>query len=173
MRDFISPNSLVISVLVEPSNGSTLAAYIFPTQQELQNRKIIAIESYVNTDIDKDPMNPGVDVLTVPVFNRAFLTLYTSATGQMSKVTGTGGKQEPGLFYDKLPLCSLRRVQNITVGVTPQASYVKSIFRIRPTELAFNKCKVEFPTTIAIAGAMSAVFTFHYLDEGDDGKMWI
>jgi hypothetical protein len=164
---------MVVSVLIEPSSNTSPAAQMFPTVQDLQNRKVIAIETYCNIDFDKDPNNPGIDVLSVPVFNRAFLTLYTSASGDGTNISGKGGKKEPGLMYNMIPLSSIRRVQNNDFSLSPLASFSKEIFRIRPTFLSLNKCKIELPTSITMQAPQSAVFVFHYLDEGDDGTMWM
>lgn len=176
MNAFISPNSKVIGVLLTPSGGTTSASYTFPTQQELQDRKIVAIEAYVGIsasnagDILNDPTNPGIACLTPLLFQNAFLTLYTAA---VKNQTVFARHQEAGLFYDKIPFASLRRVQNGFQVALPSASFVRSIFMIRPTELTFNKCKVEFPTPVVLAEVQSAVFVFHYLDKGDDGSQWM
>lgn len=171
MNTFISPNSLVVSVLLNPSGGNTLASTIFPTQQELQNRKIIAIETFCNLDIQNDPLNPGIGVVPYAIFRNAFLTLYTSMppTNPAAKPS----MQQPGLFYDKVPFASLRRVQNNDTSLTPLPSFSRDIFRIRPTELAFNKCKIEFPTSVTQAAQYSAVFVFHYLDIDDTGAAYM
>lgn len=167
---FVSPNFKIISVPITPSSGSTPSSTIFPTQQDLQNRKIIAIETFCALDIDFDPENSGASVLSTVLFTNGFLTLYTSA---IKSKTSINKKQEPGLFYDKLPLVKLRNIQNNDTNLTPLPSNGFELFCIRPTELAFNKCKVEFPTGIAMPAAESAVFGFHYLDEGDDGIWWM
>lgn len=178
MNGFLSPNCKIISVLITPSNNATSSSYIFPTQQELQDRKIVAIEAYCggtathnSADILNDPLNPAISVLSDLLFQNGFLTLYTSA---VRNDTAFAKHQESGLFYDKIPLCRLRPVQSGFVAQVPAASTARgSIFMIRPTELSFNKCKVEFPTPVAMDGQYSAVFVFHYLDKGDDGSQWM
>lgn len=167
---FVSPNSLMLSVPITPSAGFTLSSSIFQPQQELQNRKIIAIEAYCDLDIEFDPLNPNTPVLPYAAFRNAYLTLYTSLPPVNA---GSGGLQQPGLFYDKIPLVSLRRVQNNDTALTPLPSFAQDIFRIRPTNLAFQKCKVEFPTPISLAEVSSAIFMFHYLDLGDSGEKWM
>lgn len=169
MKGFISPNNKVVSVLINPSSNLTPGGVTFPTQQDLENRKIVAIEAYSVRDIPFDPLNPGTPVLPDTAFVQAFLTLYTSA---VNNKTNFSSRQEPGLFYDKYPLVSMRRTQNnVAAGSYP--SFVQDIFLIRPTELAFNKCKIEFPNPVALATTASAVFVFHYLDKGDDGVAWM
>ena len=167
---FLSPNCLNISVPITPSNNMTQNSYIFPTQQELQNRRIVAIEALSAVDIATDPLNSGYTAMPTSVFNASFLSLYTSIKSQ---VPGGTGRQQTGLFYDKIPMSVLRNVQNNDTSLSPLPSFSKEIFLIRPTELAFNKCKVEFPTAVAVSDKVSAVFTFHYLDEGDPGDEWM
>lgn len=172
-QPFRSPNNKPISVLITPSSGNTQATYKFDTQEDLQDRKVIAIEAYCGVvDLIYDPNNSGVLVMPQAVFAQAFLTLYTSAvsdsvpdsTGKTKKKT-----QEPGLFYDRIPLPSLRSVANQDTNLTPLPSGRDYIYQIRATELAFNKCKIEFPTPVAIGQTYAAVFTFHYLDKGVTG----
>lgn len=162
---FRSPNSKPVSVIISPSSGTTKAFYQFPTQEDLQDRKIVAIEAYCGVvDIINDPNNASNLVIPQAVFANAFLTLYTSAV--TDALPGKKKTQEPGLFYDRIPLASLRRVNNYDVAQTPLPSNSNGIFLIRATELAFNKCKVEFPTPVSISQSYGAVFTFHYLDKG-------
>ncbi len=168
--NFISPNTKIISIPITPSGGSTPASTPIPTQQDLQDRKIIAIESYCSIDIDFDPENSGVDVLTPALFSNCFLTLYTSAVKNKAV---KGDKQEPGLFYEKIPFPRMRCVQNNDTTLTPLVSNAFAPFLIRPTELAFNKCKIEFPTGITMGQKYSAVLMVHYLDLGDDGAWWM
>jgi hypothetical protein len=160
----------MVSVLVTPTAGSSPASAIFPTVQELQDRKVVAIEAYCGIDITSDPNNPGIPVLDTTIFPLAFLTLYTSAVPNKSFFNKF---QESGDFYSKVALASMRRVNNNDTTLTPLPSFTNDIFMIRPTELAFNKCKVEFPTGVAMASPQSAVFLFHYLDKGDDGTSWM
>lgn len=177
MNGFLSPNSKLISVLVTPSNNTTQASYTFPSQQDLQDRKIVAIEAFTSgtdahngADILNDPLNPGNLCLTDLLFQNCFLTLYTSAVRNVSFTE----HQDAGLFYDKIPLSRLRPVQSGFVGQTPAASTSRgAIFMIRPTEIAWTKSKVEFPTTVALTASQSAVFMVHYLDKGDDGVQWM
>lgn len=167
---FISPNAKTLSVLITPSGGNSVASTTFPTQQDLENRKIVAVEAFSANDMTYDPLNSGTPILTTPVFNAAFLTLYVSAVKNPNNFSRF---QQPGLFYDKIPFSSLRRVQNYTTGTAQNSNLTSGIFMIRPTEMSFNKCKVELPTTVAMANEMSAVFVFHYLDIGDDGTDWM
>jgi hypothetical protein len=167
---FLSPNSKLISVLITASGGTTVSSYTFPTQQDLENHKIIAIESFCADDMGLDPLNPAVPVLTSAIFNNAFLTLYTAPVKTKNTMTQ---KQEAGLFYDKIPLIRLRNVENNNTSGSVTASGSRELFLIRPTELTFNKTKVEFPNNQAIANTFSAVFLFHYLDKYDDGDYYM
>jgi hypothetical protein len=163
---FISPNTLTFSVLMNPSNSLTQAAYPFPTIEDLLNRKIIGIEVFCDIDVPFDPNNSGVPVVDVNMFKGAFLTLYTSSN------PGTnvpGSTQQPGLFYDKLPFSSLRRVRNANTSV----SYSDELFLIRPTFLVLNKSKVEFPTPVTLTSPQSALVQVHYLDENDMGTKYM
>ena len=161
---FFSPNTKIISVQINPSGGNTPASVTFPTQEDLINRKIVSIECFSVLEMPLDPLNPGVVNLSQPVFQGGFLTLYTSAVKNPNNFSKD---QEPGLFYEKVPLVALRRI--FTPLATSSQGSVYERFIIRPTEINFNKTKVEFPNTIAMANPMSAIFMFTYLDMGDDG----
>ena len=139
---------------------------VFPAQDELINRRIVAIETWCDTDAATDPINTDQICMPPSVFNAAYLTLYRSNNVGGSKRDG----KEPGLYYDKLPLYKLRTAINYNSAINPQASCVNGIFIIDPTCLNWVKCKVEFPTNVACAANVSACFTVHYLDEGDDGE---
>lgn len=171
MSDFISPNCLNVSVKLTPSGGTTKESWTFPTQEELANRKIIAIETFSDVDMTDDPENSGRFPPTTALFNKLFLTLYTSSVPASNDA---GSTQQPGLFYDRIAFSSLRRVQNNDFNLSPIPSFSKEIFRIRPTFLVFTKCKVQCPgPPLAIADTFSGVFTFHYLDIDDDGAGWM
>lgn len=160
----------MVSVLINPSGGFSPASVTFPTQQDLENRKIVAISAYSVDDMTNDPNNPGVATMTAAVFKQSFLTLYTAAVRNRNVFTQ---HQEPGLFYDKIPLSQLRNVWNNDTATATRSSGSPNLFLIRPTEITFNKTKIEFPTPVAMANPMSAVLMFHYLDKGDDGTFWL
>ncbi len=167
---FISPNAMGISVEITASNGSTPAVTPFPTQEDLQDCKIVAVEAFSAVDMPYDPLNSGIPILSVPLFNACYLSIYTSA------VKGNqpwNKNQQPGLFYDYIPLNVMRPVINYTGFIQQPSNMVSGKFLIRPTELAFNKCKIQFPTPVAMTSTYSAFFVFHYLDKGDDGVSWM
>lgn len=159
---YMAPNTLMVSVPLQASGGFTQAGYIFPTQQQLFNHRIVSVEAFSSLDIASDPNNSGYTAMPPSVFKNAFLTLYSST--QDPDTT-----QQPGLWYDKIPMCKMRMARN---GDT-ELSYANGPFIIRPTQMSFNKCKVEFPTTTALADNVSAVFLFTYLDIGDKGRSWM
>jgi hypothetical protein len=167
---FISPNFKMVTVLINPSNGNTPASQIFQPEQELQDRKIIAIESFTNADVAFDPLNTGTPIMPIASAQYWFLTLYTSGVKNQLMFSQ---KQEAGLFYDKIPYGKLRAVSANDTAATGSSFSRNGLFIIRPTELAFNKCKVEAPTSAAQGAAYSACFGFHYLDKDDDGLWWM
>jgi hypothetical protein len=169
--EFLSPNVKAVSVLLTPSSNNTMASYTFPTQQDLENRKIVAIEAFCGgVDVLYDPLNSGVQVMGIDLFQSAFLTLYTAA---VTNPLMNGGQQQAGLFYDKIPLPRLRMVQNSYAQALPAPSNSGGPFIIRPTEISFTKSKVEFPTNVPLTTQKTATFLFHYLDLGDNGDWWL
>jgi hypothetical protein len=166
---FIAPNTKSISVKITASGGFTAASYEFPTQQDLQNRKIIAIESFCDLDFTFDPNNSAVRTLPVLLFNQAFLSVYNSAVRNPNMAART---QQAGLFYDKIPLCKMRTMNNY-IGAIGGPSNANDIFIIRPTEINWNKTKVEFPTPVAFTGTYYATFVVSYLDINDNGDWWL
>lgn len=160
---FVAPNSLAIECVITPSGGFTKTLNPFSNQQQLVNKKVIAIETYYNIDIANSPVTSGNPIIGQDLFVGAYLSLYTS----------TMKDQRPGLFYDLIPFPSLRRVQNNDTAATPLGSFSTDLFRIRPTELSWEKCSVVFPTAIAAGRVFSAVFNVYYLDEGDAGTNYM
>ena len=166
---FVSPNTLLIECIIQPSGGSTQQKNPFGTQMQLQNRKIIGIETLSNQDVTNSPISTGNPVITSPIFKGAFLTLYTTSINQNGKLV-----RPEGLWYDQIPLSVLRRVHNYDVTAAAVTSGGSDVFRLRPTEIAWTKCYVSIPAPIAIgASAMSALFLVHYLDEGDPGTQYM
>lgn len=169
--NFLSPNSKSISVLIEPSAGFTKASYIFPTQLDLQNRKIIAIEAYCGeVDCIYDPNNSQSKTMPPFLFMNSFLTLYNASVGNRNM---TNKQQEAGEFYSRIPMVKFRAMQNPYNTGGPQPSSAQGVYVIRPTEIEFTKTKVEFPTPIAIDQDYYATFVFHYLDKGDPGEWFM
>lgn len=170
--DFVSPNSLAVSAIINVTAGSLSTQNPFPEVNDLQNCKVIAIESFCSTDAGSDPVNGGRTPLAPAQFNQAFVTLYTSNMTNANKSAFPG--KQPGLFYDQTPLYRFRTANNSDTSITPQASFVRDIFIMRPTIINWKKSFVGFPTPVADpGGALSACFIVHYLDVNDNGDWWL
>lgn len=163
---FISPNCLMVECIIKPSNGSTQTSNPFGTQMQLQNRKVVGIESFSDQDLLYSPISSGNPVIPPFLFKGAFFRAYTTTI-----FDGKGGVIRPeGLFYDQIPLSVMRRVHNYNQDQFAVTSGGSSLFEIRPTELSWTKNEVIFPHPIPIDITYSAVFLVHYLDEGDKGE---
>lgn len=173
---FIAPNSLLIECVLTPSNGTTQQKNPFATQMQLQNKRIIAIEAYNPTDAAYSPISTGNPCIPQGIFPFAFLTLYTAS---LFNVPAPGQKavleRGEGLWYDQLPLTSLRRNNNYYTGVFGgnQNSNTNSLFMMRPTEVSWTKSYVTIPNPQQLLQQVSALFTVYYLDEGDDGAWFM
>lgn len=170
---FISPNSLLIECIINPSGGNTQQKNPFGTQQQLQNRKIIGIETLSLQDIVASPISTGNPNLPQSIFRNAFLSLYTTS---VYNVDAHGKKvlaRPEGLFYDQLPLPILHRLTNADTTVNNVTSSTRDVFRVRPTEISWTKSYVSIPTPISLAAPVSALFIIHYLDEGDPGDRYM
>ncbi len=173
--NFVSPNNMAVSALIT-SNGSFFQTQNkFPEVNDLTNCKVIAIESYCSTDAVADPVNGGVIPLGPLEFNSAFVTLYTSNQTNAGKSAFPG--KQPGLFYDQVAMYRFRTANNSDTSITPQASFVRDIFIVRPTIINWKKSFVGFPNPTAdpSAGAtkFAACFLIHYLDVNDNGDWWL
>jgi hypothetical protein len=170
---FITPNSLLIECIINPSNGTTIQKNPFGTQQQLQNRKIIAIECVSSQDTAYSPISTGNPNIPPSVFTNAFLTLYTTSVFTPATPPQKSVLARPeGLWYDQIPLPILRRVHNYDTTANNLTSGGSDVFRIRPTEIAWTKSYVSIPRAIGIGQPYSALFIVHYLDEGDPGTQY-
>ena len=162
----------MIECIITPSSGTTQQKNPFGTQQQLQNRKIIAIETFSNQDTVNSPITTANPVIPATVFQAAFLTMYTAAI-EANPSKGIS-KQAEGLYFDQLPLSMFRRMTNANTvpgSVTSGAS--GNLFRIRPTEMSWTKCYVSIPVPVTIAQPYSMLLLVHYLDINDDGKQYM
>lgn len=163
LQTFIAPNSLLIECIIKSSNGNTVVSNPFGTQEQLFNRKVVAIEAFCDLDCLQSPISSGTNVIPATLFNTAYLSLYSAAASETS-----------GLIYNQVPLCSMRRVQNQftnAVAITP--SYTRDLFRIKPTEITWSqKSFVTIGGSWPSAVTYVALFQIYYLDEGDAGQAW-
>lgn len=171
---FISPNALLLECIIRPSGGTTIQKNPFGTQQQLENRKIIGIETVSVQDVAFSPISTSNPNIPASVFAVSFLSLYTTSVFERDPrfpedKTKSRLVRPEGLFYDQIPLPLLRRVNNYDNTPVNQTSGGRDIFRVRPTELSWTKCYVSIPQSVTITTTYSALFIVHYLDIGDEG----
>lgn len=171
MNFYVTPNIQMVECIISPSGGTTQQKNPFGTQMQLLNRKIIAIECFSDQDCTNSPITTANPVIPASVFKGSFLTMYTAAVpADASKGIS---RQAEGLYFDQIPLCMFRRVQNFvpTAGVATSGGL--SLFMIRPTEMSWTKCYVSIPNPISISQPYSALFLVHYLDVNDQGHEYM
>ncbi len=157
------PNTQMIECVINPSNALTIAKNPFGQEQQLQNRKIVGIEALSNQDCTNSPISSNNLVITKPIFNNSYLSLYTSA------IAG----QREGLYYDQIPLSRLRTVQNMDATAANATSGARDVFMLRPTEISWGqKSYIYIPVPVTCAATYSALLLVHYLDQGDPGFEW-
>lgn len=161
----------MVECVINPSGGNTQNKNPFGTQQQLQNRKIIAFETFSNQDVANSPITPANPVIPATVFAGAFLTLYTSAI-PADPAKGIQ-KQAEGLYFDQLPLSMFRRMYNANTSASAATSGGSRLFMIRPTEMSWTKCYVSIPTSLPLTQVCSVLLLVHYLDINDDGKEYM
>ena len=162
MNYFVSPNCVMIEVLINPSSGQTVNNTPFTEQQQLLNRPIVAIEAFCQEDFIFSPLSSNIQVIPASLFNLAFLQINRTGN-QMSK-----GKA--GLYYKNVPLCALRRTQNNSTNPTAgqSSSFVRELFRVNPMFIQWPDSQVCFPTPSGQTQIYSVPFLIHYLLEGQD-----
>ncbi len=171
---FISPNTLLVECIINPSGGGTQQKNPFGTIMQLQNRKIIGIETVSNQDVLYSPISTGNAIIPPLIFKNSFLTLYTSSLFSVEEAGKKSHLIRPeGLYYDQIPLPLLRRVNNYDVNSNFATSGGRDVFRLRPTEISWTKSYVTIPSSLVIAVPYSALFIVHYLDEGDPGLKYM
>ena len=161
----------MVECIINASGGNTQQKNPFGTQQQLQNRKIIAIETFNNQDVTNSPITTSNPVIPFNIFQASFLTMYTAA---IPAGAGKPGQAE-GLYFDQLPLCMFRRQFNANNLASAAGSGGGELFRIRPTEMSWTKCYVSIPTPVSMGSATSysMLLLVHYLDINDDGHAYM
>lgn len=171
---FISPNSLLIECIINPTSGVTQQKNPFGTQQQLQNRKIIGIETFSNQDCDFSPISTSNPVLSPLLMKGAYLSLYTASLTTRDAAGKVLRNRPEGLYYDQIPLTRLRTMVNADTASNNVTSGSRDIFRMEPTEVSWaGKSFVAFPNAKTITQPVSALFLVHYLDLGDPGLNWM
>lgn len=165
MRPFISPNAVMIEVLISPSSGFTAGSTPFSEQQQLLNRPIVAIEAFCATDIPFSALSANVPVIPVALFNAAFL--------QINRAGNKDSTGKAGLYFKNLPLSMMRRVQNNYTGLNPSASFSQDLFRVKPMYFQWPDSQVFFPSPQAQSQIYSVPFLVHYLLENEDPKPYM
>ena len=155
----------MIEVIISPSSGNTVAATPFLEQQQLLNRKVVAIETFCAEDMAYSPLSSGVPIIPVALFNAGFMSIMRAG----DKGHGNEG-QRAGLWYKNMPLSSLRRVQNNYTGLNPSGSFSRELFRTKPMYFQWPDTTINFPTTQTQAATYSVPFLVHFLLEGEDPR---
>ena len=169
MTSFISPNSKLIEVIVTPSSGSTLSKYNFGTEQDLQGKKIVAIEAFSDQDMIGSPISGGTSLIPIGVFKVSWLTLYRASVPAKDGYPA----QNEGLYYDQVPLPRLRNVNNYVNDTNLATSSSNTLFRIMPAEMSWTKCYITCQPTASISSTYSAVFLVHYLNENQNWRPYM
>jgi len=158
---FISPNAVMIEVLVTAQSGNTPTQITFVEQQLLLNRPIVAIEAFCDQDFPYSPLSAGVPVIPVAAFNKAFV--------QINRLGNKASGNQAGLYYKNLPLCMLRRVQNNYTGLTPSTSFTRELFQVKPMFVSWPDSQIAFPTAAAMSTpSFSIPFLVHFLLPSED-----
>jgi len=171
---WVTPNCLLIECIINPSVGVTSTINPFGQQKEMQNKKVVAMESFSNQDQRFSPISTINPVVNQSVFQTSFLTLYRASvpahknhSGQMFPASNEG------LYYDKIPLCRLRLVTNMDQTAANTTSASNMMFRIKPAEMSWTKSYVWCSPSTAISQAQSALFLVHYLNQEEDWEPYM
>lgn len=168
---WVTPNCMMIECILQPSSGSTKTQNPFGQQQQLNNKKIVAIETFSGQDCTYSPISTSNPVVTQSIFNVSFLTLYRASVPAFHGSAGSFPASNEGLYYDKIPLSRMRMVgNNDTTPTNVTSNNQSSMFRIKPAEMSWAKCFVfccqtAFPPNIP---AYSSIFMVHYLNQEED-----
>ena len=173
-NDYICPNYTLVECIINPSTGNTTYKNPFPQVKELQNRKVVAIETYSAQDFTFSPISSSNPVIPQSVFQTAFLTLYRASTPEIRN----GGRlvfpaQQEGNYYDQIPLSSLRRVANMDQTSGNVTSAASQLFRTKPAEMTWTKSYVTATPPVAISSPVSSLFGVHYLNENEDWQPYM
>ena len=156
---FISPNAVLIEVIVTANGGNTPNSTPFADQQQLVNRPIVAIEAFCDLDIQFSPFNAGVPVIPRAALRAAFLNIQRSG-----KLSANGAD---GLYYKYIPLTRLRTNFALDATITPVPTSNPNLFQVKPMFFSWPDSAIVFPTTISMGliASWSVPLLVHYLLE--------
>ena len=154
----------MVECIINPSTSNTTYKNPFGTEKDLQNKKIVAIETFSAADISYSPISPKNPVIPINVFLTSFVTFYRAS------IPAHGGQpqQNEGLYYDLIPMARLRTGNNYTTGAGNQGSTNNNLYRVVPTEFSWTKSYVTCTPAVGITQPYSALFLIHYLNENQD-----
>ena len=169
MNNFwVSPNSKLVECVITPSTSMTPSKSPFGTEKDLQNKKIVAVESFAGTDVINSPISTSNPITPLQIFNSSFVTFYRASVPAHDGFPA----QVEGLYYDQIPLARLRTCIN-QLSNTAVPSGNNQMFRIVPTEFSWTKSYVTCAPSVAQATPVSALFLVHYLNEGADWRPYM
>jgi hypothetical protein len=142
----------------------------FGQQQQLANKKVVAIETFSFQDITYSPISTTNQVVSQAVFKICYLSLYRASVPEFRAKNGlVFPASDEGLYYDKIPLSRLRMVGNAdTTAGSVTSNNQSSMFRIKPAEMSWTKSYIFCANSVAMAGPQSVVFMIHYLNQQED-----
>jgi hypothetical protein len=171
MANFISPNILGIECLIVASAGFTQSKNPFGTQKELQNRKVVGIQTYSNQDIVNSPISTTAKIVPANVFNGCFLTLYRSLTPMLNN-QGQIVNQAEGLWYDLIPLCNLRNTNNNSTTPLSTTSGNNTFFAMQPAEISWTKSYITIAPAIPVTENYAVFMNVHYILENQNWRTY-
>ena len=156
MSHFISPNAVMVEVLITASSGTTPGQTSFPEQQLLIDRPIVAIEAFCSMDFATSPLSANVPVIPVALFNSCFIQIMRSGN--------KASNQDAGLYFKNLPLSRLRYVQNNYTALNPSPSFSPGLFMVKPMFVQWPDTQIIFPTPQAMGVPQYSIpFLVHFL----------
>jgi len=157
---FISPNCVMIEVILTANGGNVPNSTTFAEQQQLVNRPIVAIEVFNSTDMTYSPISSGVPVIPPSIMNCGFLNIQRSG--------GHVGAKD-GLYYKLIPLSRLRSMINFNSAINPQSSSTPNLYQVKPMFFSWPDSTITFPTSVAMGVARWSVpILVHYLLQGEN-----
>jgi len=163
---FISPNAVLVEVIITASGGFTPSVSPFVDQQQLIGRPIVAIESFCDLDIKFSPYNANIKVIPKDAFKSMFVNIHRS--GKLAP------GQKDGVFYKYIPLARLRTNYVNDSNQTPLPSSAMDIFQVKPMFFQWVDSNVAAPTPVSMGAdaAWSVPFLIHYLMPEEDRTMY-
>lgn len=132
----------LVELYVDNANSGK-SKFSFPTNNNLQGKRVLFIDSYSDDIIPTT--NSGNAVVTPSIFNRAYLTLYTMTIDRQN--------------LEAIPLGSLN-VLNVPAGTTP---FAQTRVFLNNGQTDWNKCYVTTGGAIGV-GNVSFLFGVWYVD---------